>query len=287
MIPNNLLVVGLVRNCERVIKKDVARFQQALKGSINLKWLLIESDSDDRSVAELESLSKTIDNFNFITLGVLANQIPIHTERLATCRNKYLSEISNNKKYEQVKFVLMADFDGINNRISAQAIASCFERHDWDVCTANQLGPYYDIYALRAENWSPNNCYQHKNYLIKQGWSRRHAHFNAVYSRMIVIPTDADWIAVDSAFGGLGIYKRDVIVNLKYQATDENGVAICEHVGFHKAIKNNGYQIFINPRLINARKTPHTKNLFFPYSLMLKIKLVLSHRLVNRSNRNA
>ena len=81
----------------------------------------------------------------------------------------------------------------------------------------------------------------------------------AVYSRMIEIGEADDWIEVDSAFGGLGIYKIDFLRGLRYKGLNDHGEELCEHVPFHKAIKANGGRIFINPSLINAELTDHSR----------------------------
>jgi hypothetical protein len=83
--------------------------------------------------------------------------------------------------------------------------------------------------------------------------------FVAVYSRMIEIPEEGEWIEVDSAFGALAIYKTSAIKGLRYVGTDAHDQEMCEHVNFHKLIKDRGGRIFINPKLINAELTDHSR----------------------------
>ena len=72
-----------------------------------------------------------------------------------------------------------------------------------------------------------------------------------VIPKMINIKPSAKIIEVDSAFGGLGIYKKSAIPNdAEYIGVDKNGDEVCEHVSFHSSIRNNQGKIFINPRLI-------------------------------------
>jgi hypothetical protein len=80
---------------------------------------------------------------------------------------------------------------------------------------------------------------------------------------MITVPPSADWIEVKSAFGGFAIYRKDCLLDAKvrYVAVDSQGNGICEHIPFHDAIRSNGHKIFINPKLINARYTEHTRQL--------------------------
>jgi len=74
------------------------------------------------------------------------------------------------------------------------------------------------------------------------------------------ISPSANWIRTESSFGGLAIYKREVLNGARYSGTNKNGEIICEHVPFHSVINNNGGRIYINPMLINTRVTDHSLN---------------------------
>jgi hypothetical protein len=136
-LPSSLLVTGLVRNCAHSIRADIQRVQSAVQGLGRLRWLLIESDSDDGSVDELNKLAEEQSDFKFISLGELRSSKPFRTDRLAFCRNVYLAELHENPAYLDVDFLLVADFDGINTLLTPAAMRSCWHRNGWDVCAAN------------------------------------------------------------------------------------------------------------------------------------------------------
>lgn len=263
-----LLIVGVARNCASSITLDV---QRLLRATGQAKCFIVESDSSDDSVARLEQLQATIPDFRFVSLGQLRTDIPVRTDRIAHCRNRYLQEIAENPEYRDVDYVVVADFDNINQLISKEAFASCFEREDWDVCAANQRGPYYDIYALRHPVWSPSDCLAQFRLLMRGGLSEGKALFAAVYSKMIRIDEDSDWMPVTSAFGGLAIYRRSVLGSARYSGRDSTSAETCEHVPFHEAL---AARIFINPRLINADYTEHSQPLRFLPGLKLQAKLL-------------
>ena len=139
---DNFLIVGLVRDCSNSIFKDVLGIQKVFERFSNVKWLLIESDSKDNSLKKLEDLTHKIDEFRFISCGNLQKKMSLRTERLAYCRNIYLNELHANENYKNIDFLVIADFDGINTILNETALLSCWDRNDWDVCTANQQGPY-------------------------------------------------------------------------------------------------------------------------------------------------
>ena len=268
----NFLIVGLTRNCSSNIKNDIAKFQSAIKNFNNISWLIIESDSSDNTVETLKELETEVINFRFISLGALAPIIPLRTERIAHCRNKYLDEFRNNPIYENIDYLVVADLDGLNDKLTENAFLSCWLRNDWDVCTANQSGPYYDIYALRHPFWSVNDCVKSYNFFINLKFSAEKSKEIAILSKMIKIDQNTDWIEVESAFGGLAIYKKDAINTAYYIGIDNDGTEMCEHVNFHKMLRENGKRIFINPKFINADFTEHTLQLKRFTRLKIKIK---------------
>jgi hypothetical protein len=179
---------------------------------------------------------------------------------MALARNRYLKEIRESAKYQNVDLVAVVDFNGLNNLISKESIASCFRRDDWDVCFANQAKKYYDIWALRHSLWSPNDCWNQHAFFRKYSKFPELALYSSVQSRMIHIPASEEWIEVESAFGGFAIYRRIAISNGLYSGLTELGMAICEHVPFNLHLRSKGYRLFINPALINADSTDHSDN---------------------------
>ena len=257
ILDNAVLVVGLARNCGQHLKKQVGQISSALESFSEVHWLVIESDSDDHTQAALEVLAAENAKFRFICLGTLRGRLPKRTERIAYCRNRYLDEIRNNPLYRHIDFVIVADLDGMNSLLTEQAILSCWTRGEWDVCTANQRGPYYDIYALRHQWWSPNDWCLQYSFLLSQGTRAARAYSASNYARMIRVREDSEWLEVDSAFGGLAIYRKHAMLNGQYIGLAPDGVEQCEHVSFHGQLRRQNKRIFINPRLINAGYTRH------------------------------
>lgn len=277
MIPSRadsrILVAGIVRDCATHIAPEVARVAAALRGFKQIDWLLIESDSSDGTAESLRALESRMKGFRCVSLGRLGDGIPMKTQRLALCRNAYLHEIRSNPDYSGADFVLIADFDGTNKLITEAAVSSCWRRNDWDVCTANQSGPYYDVWALRHAAWSPNDCWAHYRFLIRHDVSSERARDLAVHSRMIRLDPGEEWIEVDSAFGGLAIYRRHALESAEYGGVDVDGGQVCEHVPFHAQIRASGRKIFVNPALINTDYTEHTAALFLRNKMVRVAKL--------------
>jgi hypothetical protein len=254
---SNFLVVGVVRNCANQVQSDVRKIEDALVGAKSISYLLVESDSNDATLEVLSQLKNEIPRFNYLTKGSLRGQMPIRTDRLAYCRNSYLEAVRTDEKYRDIDYVLVSDFDGMNTHLTPASIDSCWERDDWDVCTANQDGPYYDVWTIRHPQWSPNDCFEQYHTLLSNQVSAFKAYYQAVYARMITIPLDADWMEIDAGFGGLGLYKKEALICSHYAGVVEGGKEICEHVVLSQGIKKAGFKIFLNPRLINTKRSEH------------------------------
>jgi len=260
---SEVFVAGVARNCSRCLPSEIARLSAVLRKAKKTHFFVVESDSTDNTVEILQLIASSTPHFTYITLGRLADRHPVRTDRIAVCRNAYLDRLRVADLYADCHYVVVADLDGVNDQISAQAVESCWSRDDWDVCTANQVGPYYDIWALRHPIWCPNDFEQVKRFLRSHGVSRYRAHVSAVLSRMVTIAPTSDWIRVDSAFGGLAIYRRHAIEVCSYAGLLSND-GVCEHVTLHSQIIDNGGKIYINPAMTNAGSSYHVREIAGP-----------------------
>jgi hypothetical protein len=182
-------------------------------------------------------------------------------------------------KSSVIDFVVVADLDGMNSRISSVAFQSSFERDDWGAVLANQKGGYYDVLALRHPTWCPQDVLldlrNEQSLIDKTGlpWksfvrrTRRRVAYDrarnkAIYSKMIKFKHNEDWIEVNSGFGGLGIYKAQVFKSFDYSLLKGDLDFESEHVALSKRITGDGQKIFINPRMINNYFNTYNLNRF-------------------------
>ena len=271
-----IFLVGVCRNVENTIINELENLL-AVIGQQYYKSLIIESDSDDETVNQLRKFSAGKQDFRFESLGNLKESIPSRTARIAYCRNAYMEFL--NKEARDEDFVVIADLDGANADLTRPRFETIWARTDWDVCTANQLFAYFDIWALRAKGWSDIDWMEEYNQLVKGGMRSQKALRIALYAKMKHIGEKSDWISVDSAFGGLGVYRFRAIRGLRYLGK-LNGREICEHVPFHRSIKEKGGRIFIVPGLINCDYSSHTEIL----KPSVRLKTLIVHTLKRISN---
>jgi glycosyltransferase involved in cell wall biosynthesis len=263
---NNILLVGTVSNVAKTIEKELRTVLKALESFDKIEIFLVESDSNDNSVDILKRIQEDNKNFTFVTKGHLSNRYPNRIARIAYCRNIYVQFVKENFDESRWQYVAVADLDGMNKKLTRNAIDTCFKTDiKWDGIMANQKYGYYDIYALRALNWVETDCFSElqklkdmspnpkvsQNSLVN--FITNFNHFDnlreiAIFSKMRTIARKNPLIKVESAFGGFAIYKSNVFLNSNYESSKYEE---SEHVEFHRKLKKNGYNFFINPDLIN------------------------------------
>jgi hypothetical protein len=261
----NFLVVGNVRNCHKNLIKNYQIFKKAFSFAKKLNFFIIESDSSDNTLADLKYLSTIDQNFNYKSLGSLEKNFPLRTVRLAFCRNHYVKYI--NKNFKLFDYVVVVDLDQLNNLLSKKNILSCWKKKNWDVCTANQAGPYYDIWSLKHNYLNNVDIWKQTNFVNRITKNIYKAMEFSIFNKMLVIHPSSEWIQVESAFGGLAIYKIKCFVNNYYDGLDKDGSEISDHTSFHERLRKKKYKLYINPSLINFKYNNHSDYFLFLKSL--------------------
>jgi len=257
----SILVTGLARDVAKFLSRELNRIEKELKDIFEIvNFLIIESDSKDNTEKVLEDIKNERNNFNYKSLGVIESVLPNRIQRLAFCRNVYVKEIRENKLYKDVDFVAVVDFDIKNNRLRLNELKKLIGEQSWDAIFANQTGRYYDIYALRKKGWVENDCFaDYKKFLINK--SSQDAKELAIWSKMRKIGKNSPLIPVDSAFGGLGIYRQNVFMNFDYSLLNEQ-IHESEHVSLHKKITDSNGLLFIVPNMTNFSWSAHNLSSF-------------------------
>jgi hypothetical protein len=187
-----------------------------------------------------------------ITLDGLGAE-PSRPVRIATARNRLLDEVRATARGDE-QYLLVMDLDAASLAVSAKGLRRAMGFAGWDGLFANQLGFYYDVWALRDAERSPDDWTQHVNHL-PPGWRRRWARLRHLTWRNRPIAPWRQPIPVRSAFGGFGIYRLPLALEGRYAGMRE-GREICEHVPYNEALAAKGARLFVHPGLINMLPLP-------------------------------
>jgi len=253
---NSVLVTGLAHNVEFHIEKEIIRIEKHMAKIFSIvKFLIIESDSADRTKSILTNMTKENKNLKLISFDKLATVYPYRVDRITYCRNVYVNEIRSNQQYKDIDVIAVIDFDIKNNRLNLKILNEWLARDDWTALFANQTGAYYDIAALRSENWCEGDCFEEYNTFAKN-MDKEKAKVLAIWSKMKKIPKYSEPILVESAFGGLGFYRKKVFLQFDY-TLHENIAVPSEHLSLHSKINKDIDKMYIIPKLTNFSWNPH------------------------------
>jgi hypothetical protein len=255
-LPYSIAFIGIARNVEKDIGKTLKNIDKmnAMFSGPNY-FIAYENDSDDKTL-------EILNNYKFNGSKILIAEQGAHksykkrTERIAHARNVVLDSIAKLKDNGVTfDFIINIDLDDVNHSINLLEFYKSFDPellNKWSVLTANQI-EYYDYWALRTKDYD-RNIFAKGNYLEEDLLGR---YFKDIPDWKTFY---SDLQTVISAFGGLAIYKYNVVFpkSSKYCLYDSDKGTDCEHVLYHKCLlrssKDNGkpVRIVINPKLLNA-----------------------------------
>lgn len=243
---------GVARNCTAHLPGVLANLERFAALYERSSFVFVTSDSLDDTRALLERwLAEGRRRGRVIELGTLEDRLPRRTERIAHARNAALDDIAAH--WLDHDHLVVADLDDVLARpVPVSGMERAVAWLEADAARAgvfaNATPRYYDIWALRHERWCPHDCW-HPIWGRPDGETFEAAKFREVFMRQIVIPPALPPIAVQSAFGGLGLYRLPIALAARYRGVDDRGRETSEHVAFNSAIGRAGGQLHILPEL--------------------------------------
>lgn len=298
---SKVVLVGTISNAEKKLEQDFYNVFRSLHFFDQIDVFLVESDSSDSTISVIEKIRKKNPNFNYVSLGNLKVTLPDRIERIRKCRNVYVEYIRNNIDDKKWDYVVVADLDGMNSALKNDSILKLFSAQEsWDACFPNQKFGYYDLYALREPSWMPRDCFEDLKFLKSQIPKREYNCFkffniirnildydrarkSVIYNKMRILSKNSDWIRVDSAFGGLAIYRIRWFLDFDYSKSSESNILVSEHVDFNLKCINIDAKFYIVPKFINSNWNEYNINKIFivrqlrsmRYNLLRKQKIKL------------
>lgn len=239
----NICITGLIKDGASHIDNKLIFFEQFKDYCQNLDIVIYENDSTDNTDKILKSWESEKINIKIISEKLNAKhrghpyKDADRVLAMASYRNKCLDYIKKNISSE---YIIIIDLD--YKQISLDGILNSFGwiKHNAKINImagfsyqqhSNGLLTNYDSWAYRG-NW----------------WGDYQADKNFAYTFINWRPfIGSEPFKVNSAFGGICIYKRDIFIQGHYTGSD------CEHVTFHQSINNinsQNYGMYVNPSQI-------------------------------------
>lgn len=243
------IIIGLLaRDCRDSVLRNQPRIERLGAYFEDYQVVAVENDSVDGTQQVLcdwaaENSRVVVDSFTDHSQR-LADSSETRISHMVWLRNRLLEDI---RQLPAPDLVMMMDIDIYGFDVEG-VIDSIHQAPDgWGALLANgrfmlpngqYLKSQYDQYAFLA-------CDEEMDATL---------HFLPRRGRRLDLQVQqCDYYPVSSAFGGIGIYRYEAIMNLQYCTVMANNVyhdAFCEHVPFHLKLIENGWQNYVSRRLV-------------------------------------
>jgi hypothetical protein len=241
-------IVGIARNAMPTIENTLELIDELRRGFNVSRTFVYENDSTDGTTEVLAAAAERL------KIDVRSERLGLEdtrgfersrTERLAAARTKCHEWVRSGGYEADFTIVLDMDpaggfsVDGVFNSIwqlsknpvymgrkaGAMASYSLWVRDKQDGSGGFEMA-HYDAWAARPL------CY----------WEDRREQVGGLaWFSLFLPPVGSEVIPMNSAFGGLCVYRTDAYLAGVYDGND------CEHVGFHKSMQEEGFQLYLNP----------------------------------------
>jgi hypothetical protein len=236
---SKVAVLSLARNCEKNLQKSIDQITKI--ESLDFKFFIYENDSidetkniliDNKNKNSNIKISLKIDGSDYVSDGSRQRTI-----QLAKYRNVCLEWAKKN--CSDFDYILVLDLDadlgfslnGIYNSISwLNIIPNSGGMGSYSISmNKDKTISHYDTFAMRLNNWYSSTKHRQEEIF-----------FSNFHPKIGYKP-----ISFYSCFGGLAVYKAAAFLEGHY-----DGSIGCEHVLFHKSIRDKGYNMYLNPSSI-------------------------------------
>lgn len=270
MSKKSVVICGIARDCAPQLARLIPKLETLGTKFKSCKFIVIENDSKDDTaevilawaaknqnvISILFSESRMIAARQSMRSGESRDFDDSRISRIAFARNLYLHELHG---FQHTDYVIIVDLDIMD--FSIPGIANSFEQNNqWDCATSSGLR-----YTLRSP-FSSTVYWDTYAYEPCDGFSDGVQHLADIRSSQKYLRgrlKNNEFIPAVSAFGGLAIYRYQVLAGQQYEVVDNNDPdvpVLCEHVYLHRSISQatDGFRLVINPHQTLKYESPGT-----------------------------
>ena len=291
MLEKSVLIAALARDCNNSILRNIPKIEKLRKEFKESHVVIIENDSKDGTKETLKRWQKEsigveaiMNDYGTVTIpeqskGIKNPGTSMHRiSKMARYRNMYM-DYARNADFN-IDYLIVIDID--IEDFSVEGIIDSINNapNDWGGIFANGV-KFYNKYLFVFYDTFAFIPYKSKYIDLTINENITHAH------KMTNKVKYNSYIKCLSAFGGIGIYKWNIISDLYYKADKNNrskvNETICEHIPFNIEIINKGYMNYISSRMKVIYGKPTLKEsiffTFLPSSLILLIYKIIGREL--------
>ena len=290
----NVIFGGCARDCEKYIEKVMHNIDLYASYFKSTYKIIVENGSKDNTK---NLLKKYTEKKDYLFIRDDLSKYSYRGKRLEHARNLIIDTIKENEVLKKCDLFVALDFDDRNiEKIEIESITKAINFLISDEkragVFANQIGTYYDMWGLIDEKYCQNDFWVQtlKEIAIKTSPNEKISsemltNFQK-YLDMKKLNFDPNLkpIKVKSAYGGLGIYKINKVIENKRKYKGDQIVELVfkdgtkknifyqknEIVNFNLGFGDIGSELYILPYLINNKNS----DCYFPvkaaFSLIIK-----------------
>jgi hypothetical protein len=253
-IPYSVVIGGIGKDISSTQVKSIVPKMKRLGMTFQKYHVLIyeNNSSNESRQAWREALAELGEYATLVSEDIEINtDNDKRTGNIARARNGFLSTIRDNSTLSDFDYVIITDLDrtcgGLDSTISYNmtVFQNAFElQADWDVLSF-RVSPYWDRWAFRHPTLMPYNMWSKRRL-----WRMKNTIQTKIDMEYYVSKLDPNTLfEVESAYMMLSIYKLKATKDCNYGSRDSMGGQECEHVVFHKEMREkNGAKIRILPQ---------------------------------------
>lgn len=228
------LICGIIKNGESSFLQTKNEIEKIGSYFEDYRVIIYENNSSDSTKKLYGNWSKVDPHVLFYSQDLspwAIENLPLKIEDkriffISRARNIVL-DVINESRFDGFDFVIMMDLDAFEPA-DCQEIKNIIEnpQQEWDAVFANGS---YDLLALRSPEFflSPE--------LVGDNWGQS---LKVIRSQLKKRLDEVDWLPVDSAFGGLAIYRKEALKKVRYGALLNKSILHRYH-GYIEALQND------------------------------------------------
>lgn len=249
-----IAIAILARDCNEALKKNILEVEKLRAYFQSSYVIVVENDSKDGTKETLYKWKDSKDNVVLLIKDSNETTIPSKTKtcpfppasmhritRMANFRNIYLEYLKSS--HINPDYLIVIDID-VKQFKSADIISVIKNApKDWGGLFAYGQTNYYGVLPFMYDLFA----YVPKEY-IHEHHRKTHEVFVSGQTATKALKKEK-YLECISAFGGIGVYKWDVIDKFSYEVIRNNRSnvyeAVCEHIPFNLKVINKGFKNYI------------------------------------------
>lgn len=209
-----ILVLGVIKDGEKGFENSKKSIQKLVKNFLDYRIIVYENNSIDNTKKLYSSWANEDSKVTFLSENLTPSILQNYTPRKGDYRCEFIARARNivlekamSSEFDDFDYIMMSDLDEFDPWDIEEILNSIENpKADWDSISANGS---YDLYTIRSDEFRLN-----PELIGWPLWINLQPKIGKIYADILA---KEDWLKVESAFGGLAIYRREAVRGCRYK----------------------------------------------------------------------